>query len=379
MRPTWAEVNLPALQHNFHTLQKLVGPQTTVCGVIKADAYGHGSPICAKALEAAGAEWLGVTSTEEGAQVRDIGVNTRLLLMTGFWHGEEDEVVARQMTPAVWDPWHIESLQQASAKRKANTPVHLKVDTGMTRFGVNICDLEQRLEQITSSPDLELEGVFSHLASAEVIGADDVEAQREAFCRVRDTVLHWGFRPRYFHIANTAATISRPDARLDMVRPGLALYGYSLRFATTTAGVRGPEFPVDLKPALAWKTRIISMREVDAGRAVGYGGTFTTTKRTRIAGLPIGYADGLDRRLSSRGQFIVRDRYAPILGRVSMDITLVDVTEIPDAQVGDEVLVIGSTPNCTVSAWDHAHLAETIAYDILCAISERVPRVAVHE
>ena len=373
MRPTWAEIDLSALRHNFRTMNRLVGPQTTVCAVIKADAYGHGIEHIAVALQQEGAEWMGVTSTDEGVQVRDAGVNTRLLLMTGFWHGEEDEVVARNLTPSVWDPWQVESLQQTAAKRDAKARIHLKVDTGMTRFGIGMTDLPKTLELIRQSPNLELEGVFTHLASAEVVDAPDVEAQREKFAQVRQVVQQQGFSPRYFHMANTAATICHPETRDLMVRPGIAMYGYIQRFAWASGG-RGPGFPIDLKPVLSWKTNIISIRQVPAGRFVGYNGTFITTRRTRIAGLPIGYADGLNRRMSNRGRFIVRDHYAPIIGRISMDITLLDVTDIPDAQIGDEVLVIGASKSCQVNAWHHAHFADTIAYEILCAISERVPR-----
>ncbi len=354
-------------------MNRLVGPRTTVCAVIKADAYGHGIEQVAVALQKEGAEWMGVTSTDEGVQVRDAGVNTRLLLMTGFWHGEEDEVVARNLTPSVWDPWQVESLQQTAAKRNAKARIHLKVDTGMTRFGIGMTDLPKTLELIRQSPNLELEGVFTHLASAEVVDAPDVEAQREKFAQVRQVVGQQGFAPRYFHMANTAATICHPETRDLMVRPGLAMYGYIQRFAWASGG-RGPGYPIDLKPVLSWKTNIISIRQVPAGRFVGYNGTFITTRRTRIAGLPIGYADGLNRRMSNRGRFIVRDHYAPIIGRISMDITLLDVTDIPDAQIGDEVMVIGASKNCQVNAWHHAHFADTIAYEILCAISERVPR-----
>jgi alanine racemase len=373
MRPTWAEIDLSALRHNFRTMNRLVGPQTTVCAVIKADAYGHGIEPVALALQREGAEWMGVTSTDEGVQVRDAGVNTRILLMTGFWHGEEEDVIARKLTPSVWDPWQVESLHQIAAKRNTKAAFHLKVDTGMTRFGIGLSDLPKTLELIRQSPNLELEGVFTHLASAEVVDAPDVEAQREKFSAVRQIVQQHGFSPRYFHMANTAATICHPETRDLMVRPGIAMYGYIQRFAWASGG-RGPGYPVDLRPVLSWKTKIISMREVPAGRFVGYNGTFITTRRTRIAGLPIGYADGLNRRMSGRGRFIVRNHYAPILGRISMDITLVDVTEIPEAQIGDDVLVIGSSANCQVNAWHHAHFADTIAYEILCAISERVPR-----
>jgi alanine racemase len=378
MRPTWAEIDLSALRHNFRTVNKLVGQQTTVCAVIKADAYGHGIESVAQALQREGAEWMGVTSTDEGVQVRDAGVNARILLMTGFWHGEEDDVVARKLTPSVWDPWQLEALQKTAAKHNTKAAFHLKVDTGMTRFGVGVTDLPKCLEQIRQSPNLELEGVFTHLASAEVVDAPDVEAQREKFAMVRQVVAEHGFSPRYFHMANTAATICHPETRDLMVRPGIAMYGYIQRFAWASGG-RGPGYPIDLKPVLTWKTNVISIREVPAGRFVGYNGTFITTRRTRIAGLPIGYADGLNRRMSNRGRFIVRDHYAPIIGRISMDITLLDVTDIPDSQIGDEVLVIGASENCQVNAWHHAHFADTIAYEILCAISERVPRKAIGE
>lgn len=378
MRPTWAEINLSALRHNFRTVKDLVGDQTTVCAVIKADAYGHGIEPVALALQREGAEWLGVTSTDEGVQIRDTGVDTRVLLMTGFWHGEEDEVVARNLTSAVWDPWQVDALQQAASRRDARARIHLKVDTGMTRFGIGLTDLPRVLEQIRGSANLELEGVFTHLASAEVVDAPDVEAQREKFAQVQRIVCEAGMMPRYFHMANTSASVCHPETRYQMVRPGLAMYGYIQRFAWSSGG-RGPGFPIDLKHVLSWKTNVISIRDVPAGRFVGYNGTFITTRRTRIAGLPIGYADGLSRRMSNRGRFIVRDHYAPIIGRISMDITLLDVTDIPHAGIGDEVLVIGESEHCQVNAWHHAHFADTIAYEILCGISERVPRRAVED
>lgn len=378
MRPTWAEIDLSALRHNFRTMKNLVGPMTTVCAVIKADAYGHGIEHVALALQREGAEWMGVTSTDEGAQIRDAGVNTRVLLMTGFWHGEEDEVVGRNLTPSVWDPWQVDSLQQTAAKRNTKARLHLKVDTGMTRFGIGLTDLPRVLEQIRQSPNLELEGVSTHLASAEVVDSQDVEAQRDKFVQAQQIVKNAGFEPRYFHMANTAAATCHPETRYQMIRPGLAMYGYIQRFAWASGG-RGPGYPIDLKHVLTWKTNVISVREVPAGRFVGYNGTFITTRRTRIAGLPIGYADGLSRRMSNRGRFIVRDQYAPIIGRISMDITLLDVTDIPNAQIGDEVLVIGSSEHCQVNAWHHAHFADTIAYEILCAISERVPRRPIQE
>ncbi|HEV2116561.1 MAG TPA: alanine racemase, partial [Terriglobales bacterium] len=216
---------------------------------------------------------------------------------------------------------------------------------------------------------LALEGVFTHLASAEVTGAADVQQQLAGFEQAIALVQREGFSPRYYHAANSAAIVSLPQARKNMVRPGISLYGYYLPFSGD-AHLKQP--PVE--PVLSWKTRVISLREFSAGSALGYNGTYVTRRSSRIAALPVGYADGLSRRLSSRGQVIVRGASAPIVGRVSMDISLVDVTDIPGVVVGDEVVLIGATGGLRITAWDHANAADTIPYEVLCNISKRVPR-----
>jgi alanine racemase len=371
-RPTWAEVSLSALRQNFVQILRHVGNNVTVCAVVKADAYGHGAVECALALEEQGADWLGVTSLDEAIPLRESGVLTRILLMTGFWRGEEAEIIRLRLTPTIWEAGQIESLNNASATLKVTKfPIHLKVDTGMGRLGVSIEDLPGVCEVLKSSSNLLLEGVSTHLASSEVLDAASVQQQLQRFTEARSMLRDAGFDPPLVHAANTAAVISRKEALYSMVRPGIALYGYFLPFEN---GGNQTNFDFEVTPALSWKTRILSLRKMPANQALGYGGTYVTRAPSIIAVLPVGYADGLNRQLSSRGRVIVREHYAPIVGRISMDLTLVDVTDIPGVEVGDEVVLLGSSNGLSVDAMEHARLANTTPYEILCCISKRVPR-----
>ena len=369
-RPNWVEVSLGALRRNYRALRKLAGSEVEICAVVKADAYGHGSRECARALQAEGARWFGVTSTAGGLHLRHCGISGRILLMTGFWQGDEPEIIHDQLVPAVWESWHLERLQLAAAKaERRHVSVHLKVDTGMGRLGVGMAELPAMLTQLRAADRLALEGVFTHLASAEVVGAADAAKQLEDFEQAIALIRQEGFAPKYFHAANSAAMVNLPQARKNLVRPGISLYGYYLPF-TGADSIRPPQ----VEPVLTWKTRVISLREHSAGSALGYNGIFVTSRPSRIAVLPVGYADGLNRRLSSRGQVIVRGARAPIVGRVSMDVTMVDVTEVPGVQIGDEVILIGASDSHRITAWDHAKAADTIPYEVLCNISKRVAR-----
>jgi alanine racemase len=371
-RPTWAEVSLGTLRRNFRVVHDRVAPHATVCAVVKAHAYGHGAVECALALEQEGAEWLGVTSTDEGLALRQGGIQARVLLMTGFWRGDENWVVEHDLTPAVWTVEHVQRLESAAAAAKKNIAVHLKIDSGMARLGVAPGQLPSVLSALASARHVRLEGLFTHLASAEVIDAPDVQAQIAQFDGTLAAVRAAGFSPEIVHMANSSAIATRPQTWKDMVRPGLALYGYNLPYTSA----RGPDRSLDLavSPVLSWKTRIFSLRSVAAGQAIGYSGAYVTPRAAKIAALPVGYADGLSRKLSSRGRVIIRDEYAPIVGNISMDITLVDVTGVAGAEIGDEAMILGATHRRAVTAWDHARIAETIPYEILCNISKRVPR-----
>ena len=374
-RPTWAEVSLTALRQNFRTVQKHVGASVTVCAVVKADAYGHGAVECSRALEAEGARWLGVTSLDEAIPLRDAGIHSNILLMTGYWRGEEAEIIRLHLTPTVWEPWHIESLENAAAALGvAQHPVHLKVDTGMGRLGVAVDHLPAVLIALNAAKHLALEGLSTHLASSEIMDAPSVAEQERSFAAARRLVRDAGLEPRFVHVANTGAVISRRETWNTMVRPGVALYGYYLPFQRAGREVSGRTMRLPVKPVLTWKTRILSLRDFGANHPLGYGGTYVTTAPAHVAVLPVGYADGYNRQLSNRGSVIVREHYAPIVGRISMDLTLVDVTGIPGIAVGDEVILLGTGEGLRVDALEHAKLANSSPYEILCNISKRVPR-----
>jgi alanine racemase len=373
-RPTWAQVSLGNLRYNFGAVQRHIGAGITVCAVVKADAYGHGATECARALEEEGAGWLGVTSLDEAIPLRDAGIGTRILLMTGFWRGEEEEIIRLQLTPTVWEPGQVTLMEKAAALGLTKHPVHLKVDTGMGRLGVPLEDLHQVCAALKSSPHLVLEGLSTHLASSEILDAPSVDEQLRKFDEARFLLRREGFDPPIIHTANTGAVISKRESWNTMVRPGIALYGYHLPFERAGREVSGSKLRLAVKPVLTWRTRILSLREVRANQPLGYGGTYVTKAPARIAVLPVGYADGLNRALSSRGRVIVREHYAPIVGRISMDLTLADVTGLPGISVGDEVILLGSQDGLCVDAHEHAVLANTNVYEILCAVSKRVPR-----
>ena len=369
--PTWAEVSLDALRQNFCAVRKHIGEAVSICAVVKADAYGHGAAACARALETEGASWFGVTGTEEALTLRRAGTKARLLLMTGIWKGEEDEAVANNLTPTVWETWHVERLEKAASKKQTVFPIHLKIDTGMTRLGASSDALPAVCAAIASSTHLKLEGVSTHFAS--VRDPEKTRRQAALFEEAFTVLSANGLAPTMVHMANSAAILSRSETWKTMVRPGIALYGYSR--ARATGGTQAGEVGTVLRPVLSWKTRVIALKEVAAGSAVGYGGTFVTQAQTRIAVLPVGYADGFHRLLSNRGRVIVRGEYAPVAGRVSMDLTTLDVTGIAGVEVGDEVILLGGSNGKSIDAGEHARICETIPYEILCSISKRVPRV----
>lgn len=373
-RPTWAEVSLTTLRQNFRTVVKHAGPGVTVCAVVKADAYGHGAVECSRALQSEGAKWLGVTSLDEAIPLRDADIQSRILLMTGFWRGEETEIVRLRLTPTVWEPWHIESLETAAARANVRHAVHLKVDTGMGRLGVSLEELPAVLKALNTAPHLVLEGLSTHLASSEIMDAPSVAEQSRRFEEAQRMLRAAGLDPELVHMANTSALISRRETWNKMVRPGIALYGYYLPFQRAGREVSGGTLRLAVKPVLTWKTKILSMRNFGANQALGYGGTFVTKAPAHVAVLPVGYADGYNRQLSNRGRVIVRDHYAPIVGSISMDLTLVDVTGIPGIAVGDEVILLGTSEGLSVDALEHARLANSSPYEILCNISKRVPR-----
>ncbi len=369
---------MAALGENFHAVQNHIGEGVTICAVVKADGYGHGAVACARALESEGAQWLGVTDAAEGLALRGAGTKARILLMTGIWKGEEDGIVAQNLTPTIWEPWHIELLERAARTRQLDLPahrlpVHLKLDTGMNRLGASKEALPHLCEMLSACQHLTLEGVSTHFASAEVLDAEDAVRQMKCFEDGLAVLRSYKLRPPLVHMGNSAAMSARPGTWKTMVRPGIALYGYSLAF--TRAGEPAAVAPLPLRPVLSWKTRVLTVKDVAAGQAVGYMGTFVTKARSRIAVLPVGYADGYPRLLSNRARVIVGGEYAPVVGRVSMDLTIVDVSHIRGVAVGDEVVLIGAGSGKSVDAVELARCCESVPYEILCGLSQRVPRI----
>ena len=360
--------------------------------VIKADAYGHGAALCAPELVAAGAGWLGVTSVQEGVAVREALCNApaAILVMCGLWHGEAAACIDHALTPVVWEPYQF-TLLQAEAERRGlparSLNVHVEIDTGMARQGVEPgAALDHLLACLQTAPALRLNGVMTHLASTECTADPQNETQMERFARALRQVQQAGLRPAWMHAGNTSSTDSSymPSALpalaaalgvQPMTRTGLALYGYALPLERAT-----PHVAPQLKPVLTWTTRVVSLRDVAAGSTVGYNAAFVAPRPMRLALLPVGYADGFRRALSSStsepgGAVLIGGRRAPVVGRVSMDLTVVDVSNLPDVAIGDEAVLIGSQGDEHIGADEHARLASTNTYEILCGISDRVPRV----
>lgn len=380
-RPTWAEVSRSQLIHNYEVLRRLSGAETEVLAVVKANAYGHGLAECARALEASGARWLGVTSVEEGVALRGICAAARILIMSGIWVGEAETAVEHSLTPVVWERQHLDWLEEAARRRGLGAgtfPVHLEIDSGMSRQGARPECLEALLGRLGPDSPVRVEAVMTHFHSP---GNTELTAEQDrTFVTAVDTIVGCGVRPGIVSAGSSAGTLKRDAAVADlakrmgarlMLRAGIALYGYAPDPDDAGEGAR------QLKPVLAWKTRVISVREVEAGAVVGYDATFRAQRGTRLALLPVGYADGLNRLLSNRGEVLVRGQRARIAGRVSMDHTTVDVTGVSGVEVGDEVVLIGEQGEERMTAADMAKLTGTISYEVLCDVAARVPRTMV--
>jgi alanine racemase len=327
-------------------------------------------------LEQEGACWFGVTSTDEGVALREAGVQSRILIMVGAFRGEEDDVLRYGLTPTVHRIEDVEAIACAAARvgRQGRVPLHLKLDTGMARLGLPLAGLDDFAARIKAIDEVELEGVFSHLASAEVLDAPDAALQQARFEQALGKLEQHGLQPSLRHLANSSATLGRPSTRFNFVRPGMAIYGYELPLVRRDGSAAADNRALGLVPVLSWKTRVLSLRDVPAGQALGYNGVYVTPAPARIAVIAAGYGDGLYRRLAPGGYVLLRGQRATMLGRISMDLTIVDVTKIPGVEIGDEVVLIGRSGEQQVTAVDHARWSGTIPYEILCNLSERVVR-----
>lgn len=374
-RPVWAEISLEAIVHNLRVIRKQVGTQRKILAIVKSNAYGLGAVPISKALQKAGTEWFGVTCANEGIELREAGIRKRILILTGFWPGEEKRLIKNHLTPAVFRVSDLQHLER-SAKAfggKARVPFHLKINTGMNRLGISPEEIEPFARALAECKHIQLEGTFTHFASAEDFTAQQTNDQENLFLSCLARMRDLGVSPGIVHMANSGAICARASTWADMVRPGAILYGYHQSFdpPQKKQEIVGQ---IPLRPCLSLKARIISLREVSEGEAVGYGARFVTKRPSRIAVINAGYADGIVRARTNRGCALVRGRRVPLVGTISMDLTMLDVTDVPEAVLGDVVTIYGKDGGATIEVSDVAREISTVTSDLLCALGRRVPR-----
>jgi alanine racemase len=369
-RPTWAEIDLGALAHNFRLIRDCVGPDVKVLAAVKANAYGHGAVECSRRLEKEGADWFGVALPEEGVELRNAGITAPILCMGGSWAAQEGLCIQRELTPVVYRLGVAEALNRAAAEAGATVDIHVKIDTGMGRLGVRCDDLPEFCDALKRFPNIRVGGLMTHLASADdQTKRQYTEKQLHQFRDALVTAREHGFTPQHIHAANSAGLFAFPESRFNLVRPGGTLYGF--RRDVLPANMQQPK----LRPVMSLYSRIEFLKQVKKGEQLGYGGTFETKRDSVIATIPIGYDDGYRRAFSNKSRVIVREQFAPAVGRVSMDLTIIDVTDVAGVTVDDRVTLLGNAGDCSITAEDLGELAETISYEITCGISSRVPRI----
>lgn len=368
-RPTWAEISLSALGQNYQTIKKHLTAETQLMAVVKADAYGHGAVRCAQALSDAGADWFGVALIEEGIELRQAGIIQPIFCLGGIWRGQAQDVITHNLTTAIYRIDQAEELNARASESGATAAIHLKVDTGMGRLGVPLNELREFASRLKSFDHIKLEGLFSHLADADNAKTEFTELQIDRFDEAASILRELGLDLRWRHLSASAGLHAYPQTHCNLARAGATLYGL-------TGDVLSPNFPpLDVQPVMSLHSRIVMLKTVAAGQSLGYGRSFTTKRESRIATIPIGYADGFSRALSNCGRVIVRGSFAPVVGRVSMDLIMLDVTDVADVELGDEILLIGGQNGLRISAEDMAELIGKISYEIVTGISARVPRI----
>lgn len=367
MLTTYAHVNLTSLVHNLSQIKQRLSGSCGILAIVKANAYGHGAVETAQALVQHGVSRLAVVSVREGLSLRDAGITAEIVVLGTIFDEQISDALTHRLTPVISDRHRLPALAHAASVKNIALPIHLKIDTGMSRLGLSPEEVPSIFETLHTWKSLVVEGIMTHLADADGKSSDHTEQQLTRFRETLELLQQRGVRIPLVHAANSAAIVRFPHAHFSSVRPGIMLYGYH----TLPTSVSVP----DLQPVLTLRTTIAQLRTIQPGTAVSYNRTFVARQKTKIAVLPIGYADGYSRRLSNRGAVLIHGRRAPIVGLVCMDSTMVDVTEIPAAQVGDEVILIGRQGNDAIWADEVAECTGTIPYEVLCGIGPRVPRV----
>jgi len=388
-RPCWVEIRSQGLEDNYRLLAAIAAPHAELLAIVKANAYGHGLEICAPPVVRAGARWLGVTSVEEGVAARAVCPDAEILVISGVFRGQRAEVARHKLTVVAWEPWHLDELESAGAAG-GQIPVHLEIDTGMSRQGVGPNNMTPLLARFGGGSPLRLDGVMTHLFAADEADGAVTRDQLARLEAALQQVKAAGLRPAWLNAGNSAALLGGQAATIGalaarygmkaMLRPGLALYGLAPEFDPAFEGGAPASLVAALErlqPVLAWKTKVVGIRAVAAGTVVGYNGTFVATEPMKLALLAAGYGDGLDRKLGNRSSVLLRGQRAPLVGRISMDQAVIDATEIAGVEAGDEVVLLGSQGAETITAFDHARATGTIPWEVFTRIASRVVRVGI--
>jgi len=372
IRPTRAEIYLDNIVHNLSEVKRWVGKKAKIMGVVKANAYGHGACQVAKVLIENGISYLGVATIEEALELRECGINIPILVFGYTPLTQVKELIVHNITQTVFDINYVKELERIALNVGKKAKVHVKIDTGMGRIGYTDLNVaEKEIEKMMGMEGVEVEGIFSHFATSDEKDKTYAEKQFDMFKKLLESLKQKGINIPLKHIANSGAIIDLKYTYLDMVRPGIVLYG--------SYPSEKVERPLDLRQTMGFKTKIVYIKEVPEGTSISYGRTFITKRKSKIATLPLGYADGFNRLLSNNHHVLVKGKYAPVIGRICMDQTMIDVTDIEGVEVGDDVTIFGNQDGEKIAAEEIAKKLNTIPYEVYCGISRRVPRIYIYK
>lgn len=371
-RPTWATINLDHLAFNLHSVRQNVGDKVEYMAVVKADGYGHGAVECAKKLEKEGIDWFGVALPEEGLELRENQITKPILCLGSFWVGQENLIIENNLTTVIYNLDLAETLNRAAIQKGIKAKIHLKIDTGMGRIGVRFDEIDEFAQKLLKFKNLEVEGIMTHFASADDFSQNDfTNLQIKRFYECVEVIENKGFSPIFKDLANSPAAVAHKNSHGNLVRLGGILYG--LGDDVLPKNIILPE----TKAVMSLTSKITHLKRIIKGDTLGYGRTFSAKRNSIIATIPIGYQDGYSRGLSNCGRVIINNQFAPVVGRVSMDWTIVDVTEIENVRLNDEVILIGETNDKVIKTEELAEKTATISYEITCGINRRVSRIYV--
>ncbi|HIA33171.1 MAG TPA: alanine racemase [Nitrospinaceae bacterium] len=386
-RATFAEINLDSFRHNLHSIKSLIGPDVGTMAIIKADAYGHGAIQCARAATKEQVNYIGVGIIQEAIELRENGITSPILILGGIYPNEIEDLIKYNLSTSLSSSVIASAISKKAEQANKSVGVHIKIDTGMGRLGIQPEDFLSLLNNVITCKNLKIDGLFTHFSSADEEDPETTHHQISIFLNVLKKLRTTNFSKMtneidhiLFHSANTAGLLRFPESRFDLVRPGISLFGSfpSPTVASVFDSLTNENKATKLRPVMNWKTKIIQIQTLRKGVPISYGGRYVTKNdRTLIATIPVGYADGLSRQLSNNMELLVKETRVKQVGTICMDMCLIDVTSLPDVKMGDEVVIFGSQGNGQIKVEELATKADTIPYEILCGVGKRVPRIYI--